>query len=173
MRNLIFVLVVLILLGLAMYVVVSNNTTEVPVDTPAPIVEEPSVPELDYLGLPEAEAAELAVTNGVAFRVVERDGETQIVTEDFVLGRINAAISEGVVTSYTVESGDTVPSPEQAHNEIIGLSEAEAEAYAEAAGVSFRVGFRDGEALPVTMDYQPGRITAQIEGGAVVSYTTE
>lgn len=60
-----------------------------------------------------------------------------------------------------------------AHDAIIGMTRAEAEAYADANNVPFRIGSVDGEARPVTMDYRPGRITASIKGGIVTSYTVE
>jgi len=56
-------------------------------------------------------------------------------------------------------------------SEIIGMTEAEAEVYAQATGVPFRVTQRDGEDLPVTMDYVPGRINAVVEGETVVDFT--
>lgn len=62
---------------------------------------------------------------------------------------------------------------EDEHDDIIGMTEAEAEAYADDEGVQFRVGYRDGEDLAVTMDYIPGRITASVEDGVIVSYTVE
>lgn len=75
--------------------------------------------------------------------------------------------------------GDPVTPPEETeeaageHDAIIGMSEDDAETYAEANDVTFRVGFRDGEPLALTMDYRPGRITAQIEDGVVTGYTVE
>jgi hypothetical protein len=81
-----------------------------------------------------------------------------------------------VVTSYTVEGEE---SEEEAgeesgpHDEILGMTQAEAEAYAAANDVPFRVGRIDDEYLPVTMDYRPGRITAEIENGVVVDYSVE
>ena len=59
------------------------------------------------------------------------------------------------------------------HDEIIGMTTAEAEAYAEAKAVDFRVGTIDGEPMPVTLDYRPGRITAEIANGIVVGYNVE
>lgn len=56
---------------------------------------------------------------------------------------------------------------------LIGLSVDEAKAYAAANNTDFRIGSIDGEFLPVTMDYRPGRITASIEKDIVVSYTVE
>ncbi|QSH39312.1 hypothetical protein JXR01_03355 [Candidatus Kaiserbacteria bacterium] len=56
---------------------------------------------------------------------------------------------------------------------FIGMTEAEASAYAEANNVRFRVGKIDGEGLAVTADFVIGRITAEIEDGIVVGYTVE
>ena len=59
--------------------------------------------ELDFAWLTEDEASELASENGVPFRVTMRDGEMLPVTMDYVPGRINAQIEDGVVTSVSVE----------------------------------------------------------------------
>ena len=87
-----------------------------------------------------------------------------------------AVVSVPVVT--VVEIGNPVveepPVTEPGSNDaIIGMSTDEAEAYAKAAGVNFRLGMIDGEALAVTMDYLVGRITAEVEDDVVVSYTVE
>lgn len=154
-----------------------------------------------YVGLSEEDAAALAESQGELFRVVERDGDMLPTTRDYRPGRINATVADGVVTSYTVEGeekGETpagageedaavesedTPGDEDAptdseeaagaHDAIIGMSEADAEAYAQEQNVPFRVGSRDGEALPLTMDYRPGRITADMEDGVVTGYTVE
>ena len=68
-------------------------------------------------------------------------------------------------------SSDTAAGNE--HDVIIGTSVAEAEAYAEANDVDFRTGTIDGQPMPVTLDYRPGRITAEIENNVVVGYTVE
>lgn len=128
----------------------------------------------DYVGLSEVEAEALATANNVPFRVVERDGEALMVTEDYRPGRINAVVVAGVVTAYTVEGSEMENNaPAGAHDELIGMTEADAEAYAEVNDVPVRIGFRDGEPLPVTMDYRPGRITLQIENEVVTGYTVE
>jgi hypothetical protein len=138
----------------------------------------------DYVGLTEAAAAVLAEANGVPFRVVERDGMMLPTTRDYRPGRINATVAEGVVVSYTIEEaemdkGSIEPIPVDnpgsmsEHDEIIGMTEAEAKAYADAQSVPFRIGSIDGEVLPVTMDYRPGRITATLVSGVVTNYTVE
>lgn len=52
---------------------------------------------------------------------------------------------------------------------LIGLDEATAQARAEADGFGWRVVIRDGVGLPVTMDYRPDRINAEITKGIMVS----
>ena len=162
----------------------------------------------DYTGVPIKQATEIAEARGEMFRVVEIDGEIQPATRDFQQGRINASVSDGVVTSYTVEGSESVSDSQPAegtagsqtnpmfqdstlegdiiepesssdtaagneHDAIIGTSVAEAEAYAEANDVDFRTGTIDGQPMPVTLDYRPGRITAEIENNVVVGYTVE
>ena len=57
----------------------------------------------DYIGLSESQARDLARSRDIPFRVVTRDGLGQMVTFDFVRGRINADIRDGVVVAYAVE----------------------------------------------------------------------
>lgn len=57
--------------------------------------------------------------------------------------------------------------------DFVGLTEAEAEALAKENNVSFRVVMRDGAPLPVTMDYRPGRINAEVTDGVVSSFSVE
>lgn len=170
------ILLVVVLAG--GYWLLTSHTAEAPVTEETNTTEQPTDPATDgYIGLSEAEAEALATQNGVPFRVVELDGEALMVTEDYRPGRINAVVEGGVVVSYTVEGADVEASAEGGvtgeHDAIIGLTQAEAEAYAEAEGVPFRIGSIDGEAQPVTMDYVPGRITASLESGIVTSYTVE
>jgi hypothetical protein len=59
------------------------------------------------------------------------------------------------------------------YNIFVGMTVEEAEAYAQANGILFRVGKIDGEPQMVTMDYRPGRITADVENGIIVGYSVE
>ena len=131
----------------------------------------------DYIGLSVEEAERLAEEREELFRVVEIDGEPQMVTEDYRPGRINAVTADGVVTRYEVEGAVDMVTPEAGeagmHDEIIGMTEEDALSYAEENDIRFRIGARDGVFLPVTMDSIPGRITASIEDGVVASYTVE
>ena len=139
------------------------------------ITEEP-VTVTSYIGLTAIEAADYAERQGDLFRVVEIDDEPQAVTKDYREGRINAVVQNDVVTSYTVEGLETQPVEEPAPAETdnyIGLTVEQAQALAETNGVAFRIGMLDGEPLPVTMDYRPGRITASVVDDIVVNYSVE
>ena len=81
---------------------------------------------------------------------------------------LSLTLSDGSMTFIAVPSEISLE-----HEEIIGLTEAEAAAYAEKNDVSFRVIKRDGQYLPATADYRPGRINAEVEGGVVTAYTIE
>lgn len=198
----IVLLVAVLIAGIAYWFFTQDNMEDSISDT-SRSTEQASVPAATgYVGLTEVEAEALATQNDVAFRVVERDGEMLPTTRDFREGRINAVVENGMVTSYTEElrtppeaesedgneagtssiandtdvSGDqiTVEGSENGiHDAVIGMTETEAAAYAETNDVSFRIGWVDGEAQPVTMDYRPGRITAAVENGVVTSYTVE
>lgn len=69
------------------------------------------------------------------------------------------------------KDGTTYTNPDQAvgasAEEYIGLSEGEALAKAQASGKVARVVERDGEALPVTMDFMQGRLNLQVKDGSV------
>lgn len=128
----------------------------------------------DYIGMTEEQAEKKAEAESVPFRVVERDGEMQPTTRDIREGRINATVVNGVVTSYEVETNPRAQQPEQAnHDQIIGMTIEDAEAYALEKEVDFRTGSVDGQDRPVTMDYRVGRITASVDKGVVTSYTVE
>lgn len=193
MNKTLVVIAVLVVVAGAAYWLVSHKTVEAPANT-EPVADEQSDGEETYVGLSVTEAQALAAENNVPFRVVERDGELLPTTKDFRLGRVNAIVESNLVVDYSVEGDETMPGaagasskptaeseasegdkggPAKEHDAIIGMTEAEAMTYAETNEVSFRVGFRDGEALSVMMDYQPGRITAAIEDGVVTEYTVE
>lgn len=174
-------IVILVLIVIVAFSMSSNNgpTSDV----------SPTVP-IDFVGMTTTQAQEKAKRDGTIFRVVQEDGEPKPVTMDLREGRINAVVVGGVVTEYTVETsgvsaqepGDTetkiptevVPTPPSAsHNAIIGMTVLEAEAYAKTQNVNFRIGMIDGEGQALTMDFQPGRITAEVEKGVVVAYTVE
>ena len=83
----------------------------VPVEDPADAQIARAI-ALQVAGLSEAEAAAAAAAADVPFRAVERDGEPQMVTEDWRPGRINAVITAGVVMSYDIEGTEiTVTAP--------------------------------------------------------------
>jgi hypothetical protein len=56
-----------------------------------------------YIGLPVVEAEALAAVNDTPFREVMIDGEPQAVTMDYIEGRLNATVVDGVVTDIEVE----------------------------------------------------------------------
>ena len=60
-------------------------------------------PAPEFIGLPEAAARRLADDLGRTFRVVERDGEPFMITADLCYGRVNAAITGGIVTAAREE----------------------------------------------------------------------
>jgi len=97
-----------------------------------------------------------------------------IITEDGKLALIikydSGSFIFSPVPTPTIEA---TPSDQTTHSAIIGTTVAEAEAYAKERGVSFRTGSIDGEGMLVTMDFQPGRITAAVVNNIVVSYTVE
>ncbi len=74
-------------------------------NTPLPVANDPAEMDVaqNYVGMTTKEAQLYAATEDILFRVVEIDGEPQIVTMDYREGRINAATQNNIVVSYTVE----------------------------------------------------------------------
>lgn len=54
---------------------------------------------------------------------------------------------------------------------LLGFGEVAAERCAAELGWAFRVGARDGESFPLTMDYSMQRVTVEIAGGLVTAIT--
>lgn len=59
-----------------------------------------------YVGLTEEAALAKAAKANTPARVVERDGEALPVTMDYVFGRLNFSIKDGVVYKVAVEGGE-------------------------------------------------------------------
>lgn len=83
-----------------------------------------------------------------------------------------------MVTAYQVETmnaSDEVGavSTTSANDNLVGMTVVEAEAYAQKNGIDFRTGTIDGVGQALTADFRTGRVTAEVEGGVVVGYTTE
>jgi len=168
------ILLVIVLIAIGAYFLFMKEEVSAPVNENA----QTETSESDYVGMSVDEAEAKAESDETMFRVVVKDGEPQPTTRDFQEGRINAVVENNVVIGYSVETQNPVlednSDAESANrDEIIGMTEAEAQVYAENNGVDFRIGTVDGVALPVTLDFRPGRITAEVESGVVVGYTTE
>lgn len=125
------------------------------------------------IGMVTAQAEAYTTDNNILFRVVEIDGEPQPITEDYRPGRINASVENGVVVNYTVEGEANTTENARPHEQIIGMTQDDAEAYTTKKDILFRIGKIDDEFLPLTMDYRPGRITAEIKNGVIVDYSIE
>ena len=100
--------------------------------------------------------------------VLTRDGSTVIAVTVTVLDQPHAgattedpALPDLSIAPQTQALADSLP----------GMSEADAVAAIEAAGLSVRITARDGEDFPITMDYRPDRIDLQIADGRVVTAT--
>ena len=87
-----------------------NGDTYVNQEQIAPDSSESTLTTSDYIGLTETEALDKAKQNNVPARVVERDDEMLPVTMDFVEGRLNFSVKDGLVTSIEVE-GQASDSP--------------------------------------------------------------
>lgn len=91
----------LAVLGLGAGLVACNDDDDNDVDDP-PSVTDPVDDTNDFdesaiVGLPEDEARQVVEADGRDFRVAVIDGEDQALTADYVEGRVNVAVSDGVV----------------------------------------------------------------------------
>lgn len=174
-------------LGALLYVEKQQNQRLAEITPSEMLVPKPTAPSLappvvnDYLGLSEADAETLARSVGVQFRVIERDGQLAEMTRDYQPGRINAVITDGFVTSYSIEGANqqtnvapsSTSTPSFRVDALLGMSQAEAEAYAAAHTVSLRVGSIDGQQIPQRMDYQPDRVTIAVSNDVVTNVSVE
>ena len=67
---------------------------------PAQPLDENSAQQL--LGLPEEEATKVAMANGWLVRVAARDGESFMLTQDYLENRVNLSVKKGIVIAITV-----------------------------------------------------------------------
>ncbi len=72
-------------------------------------------------------------------------------------------------TAVPADNGSGAVAVDAASVVLVGLSEADATAAAEANGWVLRVSQRDGVALPVTLDYSPSRVNVAVDAGSVVA----
>lgn len=88
-----------------------SDETSMPADEDAEPTGEMTQAEAEavgaaYLGLTEEEAMAQAEVDGRPFRVGAKDGEQFMLTEDYVIGRVTATITDGVITEVVVEATD-------------------------------------------------------------------
>ncbi len=75
-------------------------------------------------------------------------------------------------TPKCLETSDSIGTPTGAEA-FIGMTEIQARNFADKSNIRFRVVQREGMSLPVTADYQPGRVNATISNGVVTGYNLE
>lgn len=180
-KKILLLLVVIIIAGGA-YLLINSEKTDAPITNETTTAVE--VNNSDYIGMTTVEAEAKAESEGVIFRVVEKDGQSLPAARDSREGRINASVESGIVTEYSMESRNSIveetkelePTEEtlELKNAVVmGVTLEEAQAYAEDNNVDFRIGSLDGDMRLVTMDHRPGRITVEIENNIVIGYSVE
>ena len=65
------------------------------------------VEAINVVGLTEQQLAVLLDSLELPYRVVERDCEPLMITKEFVAGRVNVSVFEGVVTGWASEGGQS------------------------------------------------------------------
>jgi hypothetical protein len=130
---------------------------------------------LGWLGLTRAEAEARAESEDRVLRVTREDDDSFPLTDDLGDGRVNIALDDGLVTFAMVERIDGAPEREGAEDpadlSYVGLTEDEAGVLGDEQGHGWRVVTRDGEGLPVTMDYRPDRRNFDVIEDLVVAVT--
>ena len=195
MKKILIIAALILILG-----IITTLGTSQDID-PAATDAEVSLSERDYAGLTLEQALEKSGSLNIPFRIVILDGQPQPTTRDYLPGRINATVTNGVVVSFEREgrgeAGQNITQPvieeitskdeegqkpndpqipeeqEGLYPELIGLTIEEAQSFAQDTGIDFRIGSVDGEPRPVTADYRIGRITASTVDGVVVDYSVE
>lgn len=116
----------------------------------------------------------LEETEGFAINIIMAGEEELVLTTKNNSSRIIFYSSTNTIPAEPETGGvETTENDLIEYEKIIGMTEDQAEIYAEKTTIPFRVIRRDGEDLPATMDYRPGRINATIEKGLVTEYFIE
>jgi len=108
----------------------------------------------------------VAVLLGGAYVIMQPDNYTDKV-EEYEIADVEIPVLDGPGSGFLnpLLGVDT--------DVLIGMSEEEAQFFAATNNTTFRVVERDGEFLPVTLDYRVGRINGVINEGVVTGYELE
>jgi hypothetical protein len=112
-KNIAVLLIVVVALGGFFFFMNNEVAAPTPILTPepAPAETDTATEGSDYVGMTVVEAESAAGANSTILRVVKIDGEPQMVTEDYRIGRINAVVADGVVISYSIEGENVAEKP--------------------------------------------------------------
>lgn len=126
------------------------------------------VPGYTFIGRPESGYTPRFIVSALPEQFVEAvavEGDGSGTTGAEVPSS-DVTVEEGTTGDGTV--GELPPEiPLDQANELLGLTEDEAVAYADSQGWGVRIAARDGEQFALTMDYSPTRVNLTIEGGFV------
>lgn len=143
-----------------------SGTSADPTSSEAPVACTDEAP-YQWYGTSVVEAQARAEAEDRAFRIAREDDEELPVTADLIEGRVTVEVDDGTVTFATVETQEGIESEgaqDPADTVYMGLTQAEAEAKAEAEGVAWRTIRVNDESFAVTMDFNEERRNFQIDG---------
>lgn len=116
-----------------------------------------------YFGLDAKTATNRATNNGVPNRIINVDGEPQMVDRAFIEGRLNFSVTGGKVSNVSVESAKSADH----RSEFVGMNADNAIFIAEKRGLDSRIAVLDGVAQPVDRMHKEGRLNFFVDAGRV------
>ena len=164
-------------------VITNGDIVDPMITTPAEVLLNPDDPAELWVrftgGDPNCTAANatLLTETTEAIAVELQVGITQdALARSCVAGEFNLRVDvtlresgEGKAISWTQPAGDEAPlvTPDLSTDDFVGLTQAEAEAIAEENLIPNRIGRIDGEFFDLTEDFNPGRLTFEVDDGIV------
>ena len=153
----------------------TSPSSSTPPSDPTPPVDCVDMATYAWFGSSKEEAIARAEAEGVPWRIGREDDEVFDLTEDHRPGRVTFQIDEGMITFATTEV-DVGVAHEGAQDPddvgYLGLTQAEAEAKADEAGVPWRVVRVGDEVFAVTLDYSEDRRNLEIDGEPPCAFVT-
>ena len=106
-----------------------------------------------------------AVFNGKKFTCIKKSGK--LVWNSGVVIKKNDALPSGICPAKL--AADKVEITKTRANTLLTMTESDSVLCSEKLGWTWRIGQRDDEIFPLTMDYRPDRVTVTVKNGLVTA----